>query len=98
MCLSTLRADGGIKKEIGLVAFLCWSLWKARNKDHFENQSPDPSTILRARFSRLARIIIISRSIFFGNERCNYDYELKISLCMVHNLDVIEIPIKTVQH
>lgn len=44
--LLALRIDGEVKEEIGIVAFLCWSLWKSRNKEHFEKQPRDPSMIL----------------------------------------------------
>ncbi|KAH7852215.1 hypothetical protein Vadar_021864 [Vaccinium darrowii] len=44
--LLALRTDGEAKEEIGIVAFLCWSLWKSRNKEHFEKQPRDPSMIL----------------------------------------------------
>ncbi|KAH7862861.1 hypothetical protein Vadar_010416 [Vaccinium darrowii] len=44
---SLTQSGSNIREDMGLLAFTCWALWKARNKDHFDHFPRDPSAVLQ---------------------------------------------------
>ncbi|KAH7841280.1 hypothetical protein Vadar_027865 [Vaccinium darrowii] len=47
MYSSLTQSGSNIREDMGLLAFTCWVLWKARNKDHFDHFPRDPAAVLQ---------------------------------------------------
>ncbi|KAH7840577.1 hypothetical protein Vadar_018810 [Vaccinium darrowii] len=43
---SLAQSDCSSQEDVGLMAFICWALWKARNKDYFDNLPRDFFAVL----------------------------------------------------
>ncbi|KAH7833675.1 hypothetical protein Vadar_008660 [Vaccinium darrowii] len=70
MYSSLVQSGSNPREDVGLLAFICWALWKARNKDHFDYFPRDPSAVLEQSISGSSEFLQANNKSVGANPPC----------------------------